>query len=36
MTERPELSGGCLILPSHQEPSKKWYHVDAPIGRRAV
>ena len=28
-------SKGCLILPSHQEPSKEWYQIEAPIGRGA-
>ena len=35
MMQRPESLGGCLTLPSHQEPSNKWYHVEAPIGRGA-
>ena len=26
---------GCLLLPSHQEPSKEWYQMEAPIGRGA-
>ena len=35
MTKCPESLGGCLILPSHQEPSKEWYHIEAPMGRGA-
>ena len=30
-TQRPGASEGCFILPSHQEPSKEWYHIEAPI-----
>ena len=33
MTQCPESLGGCL--PSHQEPSKEWYHIEAPMGRGA-
>ena len=35
MTQRPGSLGGCLTLPSHQKPSKKWYHIEAAIGRGA-
>ena len=27
--------GGLLDFPSHQEPSKEWYQMEAPIGRGA-
>ena len=27
--------GGVLDFPSHQEPSKEWYQMKAPIGRGA-
>ena len=27
--------GGCLTLPSHQEPSTEWYHTETPIDREA-
>ena len=36
MTLRPESLGGCLTLPNRQEPSKKWYQMEAPTGRGSV
>ena len=28
--------GRLLNLPSHQEPSKQWYQIEAPIGRKRL